>query len=51
MGGSSCGKSGGVACSCHRVWDGTHSIGTREPVWRGPVTVARGAVAFQVPMS
>ena len=33
---STCGKSGSVTCRCHRVWDDRHSIGTSEPVWRGP---------------
>ena len=46
-----CGKSGIVTWGCHRLWDGRHSTSTNEPVWRGPVTVARGAVAFQVPVS
>lgn len=46
-----CMKSDSVACSCHRVWDGRHSTCTKEPAWRGPITVARVAVAFQVPMS
>ena len=27
MWGCSCGISDSVACSCHRVWDGKHSIG------------------------
>ena len=51
MGESSCGESGIVSWGCHSFWNGRHSIGTSAPVWRGPVTVARGAVAFQEPMS
>ena len=51
MGGSSCGKSGGVACSCHRVWDGKHITGPGEPDWRGPIIVARDEIVSQVPVS
>ena len=40
-----------VAWGCLGYWDGRHNLGTSEPIWRGPIIVARGEITFQVPMS
>ena len=46
-----CGKSCGVTCSCHSVWDGRHKTSTSEPDWREPATMAKGEIVSQVQVS
>ena len=40
-----------VAWDSGSVWDGKHSIGTSDLVWRGPITIARNEIVSQVPVS
>ena len=36
---------------CHGCWDGKHNTDTNEPIWRGLVTLAKGAIVSEVPVS
>ena len=40
-----------ITWGCHGHWDGSRNIGISGAIWGGPVTVARGEIVFQVPVS